>query len=211
MKFDMDFKVFEVESLIKSEGKSPILRVEYTPTGFEEIPMFYLLNANNINDERFKFLSYYQVMEYFFVRSQNYYFLNDFRSIDVNNVNHNEMRKVLANYKKVSNEREALRLVLKRAISVANFKNWINSVPDRIETYCNSQEYKIDITKEDKKIISSLVERVYGYRCSIAHAKGDVDEYIAIPSISEEKVAAELPLVKYLAYEVIRECSGSKR
>ena len=48
-------------------------------------------------------------------------------------------------------------------------------------------EYKIDISKDDKKIISGLVERVYGYRCSIAHAKGDVEEYIAIPSISKEK------------------------
>lgn len=92
MKYDMDFRIFEVDALIKSEGNSPILRVEYNPTGFE-------------------------------------------------------------------------------------------------------------------KIISDLVARVYGYRCSIAHAKGDVEEYIAIPSISKEKISAEIPLVKYLAYEVIRSCS----
>lgn len=48
---------------------------------------------------------------------------------------------------------------------------------------------------------------MYGYRCSIAHAKGDVEEYIAIPSISKEKISAEIPLVKYLAYEVIKNCS----
>ena len=97
MEYDMDFKVFEVDALIKNEGVSPILRVEYNPTGFEEIPMFYLENANNTNDERFKFLSYYQVVEYFFVRAQNYYFLNELKAIDVNNVNHNDLRKVLAN------------------------------------------------------------------------------------------------------------------
>lgn len=207
MVYDMDFKVFEVDSLIKCEGEAPILRVEYTPTGFEEVPMFYLSNANNTNDERFKFLSYYQVIEYFFVRAQNYYFLEELKSIDMNNVNHNELRKILANYKKVTNEREALKLVLKRAIDIPKFKTWINSNSEHFDIYCRSQGYKIDLSKEDKKIISNIVERVYGYRCSIAHAKGDVEEYIAIPNINRKIIAAEIPLVKYLAYEVIKNCS----
>ncbi len=207
MKYDMDFRIFEVDALIKSEGNSPILRVEYNPTGFEEIPMFYLESANNMNDERFKFLSYYQVIEYFFVRAQNYYFLDNLRQIDINNVNHNDLRKVLADYKKISTERDALRLVFMGSIDISKFKSWINSKSEYVSTYCNSPEYKIDITKVDKKIISDLVARVYGYRCSIAHAKGDVEEYIAIPSISKEKISAEIPLVKYLAYEVIRSCS----
>lgn len=207
MVYDMDFKVFEVDSLIKSEGEAPILKVEYTPTGFEEVPMFYLSNANNADDERFKYLSYYQVIEYFFVRAQNYYFLDELKSIDVNNVNHNELRKILANYKKVSNEREALKLVLKSAIDIPKLKTWINSNSEYIDIYCNSQDYKIDLSKDDKKIISNIVERVYGYRCSIAHAKGDVEEYIAVPTISREIIAAEIPLVKYLAYEVIKNCS----
>lgn len=207
MVYDMDFKVFEVDSLIKCEGEAPILRIEYTPTGFEEVPMFYLSNANNTNDERFKFLSYYQVIEYFFVRAQNYYFLEELKSIDMNNVNHNELRKILANYKKVTNEREALKLVLKRAIDIPKFKTWINSNSEHFDIYCRSQGYKIDLSKEDKKIISNIVERVYGYRCSIAHAKGDVEEYIAISNISRKIIAAEIPLVKYLAYEVIKNCS----
>lgn len=207
MVYDMDFKVFEVDSLIKCEGEAPILRVEYAPTGFEEVPMFYLSNANNTNDERFKFLSYYQVIEYFFVRAQNYYFLEELKSIDMNNVNHNELRKILANYKKVTNERETLKLVLKRAIDIPKFKTWINSNSEHFDIYCRSQGYKIDLSKEDKKIISNIVERVYGYRCSIAHAKGDVEEYIAIPNISRKIIAAEIPLVKYLAYEVIKNCS----
>lgn len=207
MVYDMDFKVFEVDSLIKCEGEAPILRVEYAPTGFEEVPMFYLSNANNTNDERFKFLSYYQVIEYFFVRAQNYYFLEELKSIDMNNVNHNELRKILTNYKKVTNEREALKLVLKRAIDIPKFKTWINSNSEHFDIYCRSQGYKIDLSKEDKKIISNIVERVYGYRCSIAHAKGDVEEYIAIPNISRKIIAAEIPLVKYLAYEVIKNCS----
>lgn len=62
---------------------------------------------------------------------------------------------------------------------------------------------KIDFEKDDKKIINALAERVYSYRCSIAHAKGDVEEYIAIPVLSKIKIQNELPLLKYLAFEVI--------
>ena len=115
--------------------------------------------------------------------------MNELKAIDVNNVNHNDLRKVLANYKKISNEREALRLVFLRSIDITKFKTWINSKSEYVCAYCDSPEYKIDISKDDKKIISGLVERVYGYRCSIAHAKGDVEEYIAIPSISKEKIS----------------------
>ena len=182
--------------------------MQYTPTGFEEIPMFYLSNANIVNDERFKFLSYYQVIEYFFVRAQNNFFLNELKNINLNKVNHNELRKALRNYKNKSNEKDALNLVLEWAIDdIQNLITWINSNQEYIDTYCKSIEYKIDLSKSKDKIITKLTERIYGYRCSIAHAKGDVEEYTAIPSISKEKITAELPLVKYLAYEVIAHCS----
>ena len=169
--------------------------------------MFYLTNTNIVNDERFKFLSYYQVIEYFFVRAQNNFFLNELKNINLNKVNHNELRKALRNYKNKSNEKDALKLVLEWAIDIPNLKAWINSKSEYINTYCSSTKYKIDLSKSEDKIITKLVERIYGYRCSIAHAKGDVEEYIAIPSISKEKITAELPLVKYLAYEVIAHCS----
>ena len=105
------------------------------------------------------------------------------------------------------NEREALKLVLKSAIDISKLKAWINSRPEYVNTYCNSEDCKIDLAKDDKKIISNIAERVYDFRCSIAHAKGDVEEYIAVPSISKEIIEAEIPLVKYLAFEVIKNCS----
>ena len=207
VEYGMDFKVYEVDSLMKSEGKCDIYNMVYNPTGFEQIPMLYLQNGINSNDERLSFLSYYQVIEYFFVRTQNYSFLNEFHKIDMSNINHNELRKILLGYRKTSNEKETLKLVLKKSIDINKFKNWISSNAEYENMYCNSSEFKVDITKEDNKIITNLVERVYSFRCSIAHAKGDVEEYIAVPEFSRKKVVNELPLIKYLAFEVIRNCS----
>ena len=84
----------------------------------------------------------------------------------------------------------------------------IESNPIYVDTYCESMEYRIDFTKNDRKIISNIADRVYGFRCSIAHAKGDVEEFIAVPSISKDIIAAEIPLVKYLAFEVIKNCNS---
>lgn len=210
MEYDMDFKVFEVDSMFKYIGDCPIYNMRFVPTGFEQIPMLYLTNAINSSDERLAYLSYYQVIEYFFVRSQNYFFLNRLSNIDIQNVNHNELRKVLSDYKRVSNERAALKLVFLRAIDVNAFKNWLSLHPKYLEIYCNSETLSLDISKTDSKIIDQLVERVYSYRCSIAHAKGDVEEFIAIPLLSKEKISSELPLLKYLAFEVINNCSETK-
>lgn len=210
MEYDMNFKIYSVDPVFKLIGDDSIHKMQYKPTGYEQVPMLYLNNAINSQDERLAYLSYYQVIEYFFVRLQNYYFLNELSQIDTQNVNHNELRKVLSRYKKISSEREALRLVLIKSVDIPQFKSWIVSDQKRQDTYCNSNVLKIDILEKDKKIISDLTERVYSYRCSIAHAKGDVDEYIAIPSLSNQKIADELPLLKYLAFAVIESCSETQ-
>ncbi len=47
-------------------------------------------------------------------------------------------------------------------------------------------------------------------RCSIAHAKGDVDEYIAVPTVSDSEIGLEIELIKYVAYEALKACSEIK-
>lgn len=210
MEYDMDFKIFEVDPMFKLNGDSPIHNMQFVPTGFEQIPMLYLTNALNTSDERLSYLSYYQVIEYFFVRSQNYYFLDELSKINLQNVNHNELRKVLSGYKRVSNERSALRLVFSRAIDINKLKNWINAYPSYQKIYCASGTPNLDMSKPDSRIIDQLADRVYSYRCAIAHAKGDIEEFAAIPSLSKDEISNELPLLKYLAFEVIGNCSETE-
>ena len=57
-------------------------------------------------------------------------------------------------------------------------------------------------------LIDELGQRVeLDYNPKALEEKGDVEEYIAIPAISKEKIAAEILIVKYLTYEVITNCS----
>ena len=98
MEYDMDFKIHKLDAIRKQAGEDTIRKMQFNPTGFDEIPTLYLNNAINASDERLAFLSYYQVMEFFFVRAQK---LND--------------------NKKHKGERILLQLVLSKAIDVKKF------------------------------------------------------------------------------------------
>lgn len=120
---------------------------------------------------------------------------------------HNKLRKVLQKYKNSISERESLKLVLKQAVDITQFKTWIATNANYSVTYCSDSDYNLDLSKSSDKIIDKLVERIYTFRCSIAHAKGDIDEYIAVPMLSNDDIKKEIPLVKYIALEVLKNCS----
>ena len=210
MEHDLDFSVVEMDAIYKLEGEAKTYGIQFHSLEFEYIPALYLINALNTREARLAYLSYYQVLEYFFVRAQNYYFLNEHGALSMPAVNHNELRKVLHKYKNILNERESLKLVLTRSLDISKFKSWILQDKNRVNKYCNSQKNSIDITKSDEKIVGRLGERIYSMRCSIAHAKGDVDEYIAVPTVSDSEISLEIELIKYAAYEALKACSEIK-
>ena len=210
MEHDLDFSVVEMDAIYKLEGEAKTYGIQFHSLEFEYIPALYLINALNTREARLAYLGYYQVLEYFFVRAQNYYFLNEYGALSMPAVNHNELRKVLHKYKNILNERESLKLVLTRSLDISKFKSWILQDKNRVNKYCNSQKNSIDITKSDEKIVGRLGERIYSMRCSIAHAKGDVDEYIAVPTVSDSEISLEIELIKYAAYEALKACSEIK-
>ena len=210
MEHDLDFSVVEMDAIYKLEGEAKTYGIQFHSLEFEYIPALYLINALNTREARLAYLSYYQVLEYFFVRAQNYYFLNEYGALSMPAVNHNELRKVLHKYKNILNERESLKLVLTRSLDISKFKSWILQDKNRVNKYCNSQKNSIGITKSDEKIVGRLGERIYSMRCSIAHAKGDVDEYIAVPTVSDSEISLEIELIKYAAYEALKACSEIK-
>lgn len=208
---DMHFKIVHLDEKITEEGVSGYYELPTTMGKYEHIPMMYFNNAFASEDIRMQFLSYYQVLEFFFVRAQNYELIDrlNTESLLTLPVRHNDLRKVLKSYKNSTTEIESLKLVLKKAILVDDFRTWVNESPERIEIYTNSGISEIDIklTATDEKIISKLATRIYYYRCSIAHAKGDIDDFVALPDVSGDEIKREIPLVRWIAERSIKSCS----
>jgi len=207
MENSLDFELFELNFDYRLNGEAGIYQTQLDEIKLEYIPTLYMNNALQTQNARLSYLSFYQVMEYFFVRCQNYAFLNEYNTLTSSSFDHNSLRKVLQKYKNSLTEKEALKLVLKKSIDINQLKTWLQSCPENTSTYCDGTILGIDLSKTDDKIISRLSERIYSYRCSIAHAKGDVDEYLAIPVISDAEIKKELPLMKYLSYEILKDCS----
>jgi len=203
---DLDFKIAELDVNYKAVGEANIYQSQFHEVEYEYVPLLYFNNGLHSNDVRLAYLSFYQVIEYYFVRAQNYAFLDEYNQLPTS-IDHNLLRKVLQKYKNTVNERESLRLVLKKALDISQLKAWIASDADYLSAYCAGGAISLDLSKPDDKVIGKLAERIYSYRCSIAHAKGDVDEYIAIPTLSNENIAGEIPLIKYIAFRVLKECS----
>lgn len=213
-RYGLDFRVVKLSKELKSIGEDGIYRLDLHNNYYETEPLIYFNNGIASEDIRMKYLSYYQVLEYFFNRSQNYKLLDEIKQgnfIESSNVNHKELKNILKKYVNKLSERESLKLVISRGVNIQNVKDWINSDSARIEQYINWPEPRIniDILKSDDKIIDKLAERFYYFRCAIAHAKGDTDEYLAIPEQSNEIIRSEIDLIKLVAEQVMLNCSES--
>ena len=208
----LDFKVAKLSKEIRERGENKIYRLDLRNNYYETEPLLYFNNGVSTEDIRMKYLSYYQVLEYFFNRSQNYKLLDEIKLgnyIENGIINHKELKKTMKKYVNKLSERESLKLVISRGVEIQNVKDWINGNISRIEQYTNWSEPRIniDILKSDDKVIDKLAERFYYFRCAIAHAKGDTDEYLAIPEQSDEVINSEIDLIKLVAGQVILKCS----
>lgn len=212
LELNLNFKIEYIDRKLSEVGVDNIYKLNVPKNEYEPEPAMYFSNAIGSTDTRVRYLSYYQVLEYFFVRCQNINFLE---KLDVENIRdngkikHRELRSVLKQYNKTLKESESLKLVLARSVDINKLKNWIKSSTDREVLYCtkNGEIPVLDLSANDEKVISRLADRIYYYRCAIAHAKGDIDEYIALPYQSDKTINSELPLIRYVASLALKECS----
>lgn len=208
----LNFKVVTLDKQLREIGIDKIYSLQIHQNEYESEPLMYFNNGIGTEDVRMKYLSYYQVLEYFFNRAQNYKLIDEIKVgnyITSNSINHRELKGILKKYVNTLGEKESLKLVLNRGLDITIIKEWINNSLERIQQYtnCSDPRLNIDLSKPNEKIIGKLAERIYYYRCAIAHAKGDTDEYLAVPEQSNDIILKELPLLKLIAEKVLKNCS----
>lgn len=213
VEYGLNFKRAHLDSHITEEGILGHYELHTTLGQYESTPLMYYNSASTAEDARIKYLSYYQVVEYYYNRAQNHYLIDAIKSghyIDTTNVNHKALKKTLKDYVATTSERESLILVLKKSINITDLKDWIQDCVEYNNQYClgGNSNLDIDFEKPENKIYRKIMERIYSYRCSIAHAKGDNDEFIALPEASNAEIEKELPLIKYVAEQVIKKCAN---
>ena len=208
----LNFKVYHIDPLITEDGISGNYELHQNMTHYDGVPVMYFNNAFSQDDVRMQYLSYYHVIEYYFVRAQNNSFVDAIQAAGCLSVplKHNELHKLLKRYTSSTKELDSLKLVLTKAIDVQNIMEWLALDSDRIRYFANNAipGIVLNVALSETDFIARLANRIYHFRCAIAHAKGDVDAYMAMPEISHNEIEKEILLIRIVAENVIKQCSN---
>lgn len=156
----LNFKVVSIPKEAKEKGFEGIYQIELSPKNFEKIPMMYFKNGFQTQDKRLSFLSYYQVLEYFFIRAQNnnlIQMLMEDGTSDIKDISHYNLRNTLRKYNNSTRERESLKLVLAQVLDITELKTWINGNSVRKSNYTTNsmgeESIVLNLDDFDAKII----------------------------------------------------------
>jgi hypothetical protein len=169
-----------------------------------------------------KFLSFYQVIEHYFEdvykadlikRVKEKITRPDFsyrRDKDVEELIKDISKQLkLKSENSIINESEALKLVIKQYVDLSTVVSHIETYDINLVDHYSSQNVDfsdgdaVDLKGKDRlAVIDSLTTRIYKTRNAIVHGKeGDRKKYT--PFKDEASLAKEVPLIRFLAEEVI--------
>jgi hypothetical protein len=183
--------------------------------------VYYYQTARSSETASLKFLSYYHIIEYFFEKVYNDDLLitvkDKLTSPDFSYRNNKEIKSLIQIIQKKTkirsdtltfDEKEALKLVLEKYVSLDKLKDTINDYdPDLIEYYKTkevsfSRGNKIDFNSNKDNIYTNISARIYKTRNSIVHSKeGDKPKYI--PYRHEKHLLKEIILMEIITEDII--------
>ena len=195
------------DNKIKNFGKAPL-------SFYNKNVINYYKRALAANNAYIKYISYYQVLEYYFdeIFKENIY--NDLRSILMNGgfsaEKDKELDKLVKLIKKkikengYGNEQESLLFLLKKYIKLEELKDKLNEITPN--WYSNNKVEFSGAPKiswnDEKGWLNSIVNRIYKTRNSLVHSKSGSEERYK-PYKDDEELKLEIPLIKALAELVI--------
>lgn len=181
----------------------------------DEVVQYYI-DGNAARVPKIKFLSFYNVLEFYFDKV----YLDD-KCKKIQNIitnpkfNHNNLshyKKILEVFdiKKAKNlektnitEFDSLKLLIAKYIDLNEFRNFLNEY----RYYIENDAYKINDTKfslsdSDECLISKISKRIYQIRNALVHSK-ETENVRYVPRKDDVYIYNEVELIKYLAEEII--------
>jgi hypothetical protein len=210
VKFDLHFQKAYINPLHRQKGHAEEYVLNFKFKKYEAMPLLYYNAAFENKSARIKFLSYYQVIEYYYLRANNLLLRDELIEAGICSPDSFDARmlpRLVGDYNKRRKEQEALKLVLSKAISVPEIREWLQRDTNLMATSTDNKEapwdlLNINLATGDKAIVT-LAKRIYSLRCSIVHSKADIGEVIFIPNLNDNKLVNEIPLMAYVAEKVL--------
>ncbi|SDM73218.1 hypothetical protein [Bacillus sp. OK048] len=186
VKLGLNFKRARFDSFQKTVGHSNQFSLDVrTDSSYERTPIQYFNFANYTSISRHKYLAYYQVIEFFFIRAIKRFHLSNAKELDY------------------------VKYILNYAVKNDEIIEWLYSEEEKVNYFTtNNQKYPSIVTLDLSQDISDIVaRRIYYIRCSLVHSKEAPTDYNFVPNLNDLVLEKEVPLIKFLASKVIENCS----
>lgn len=179
---------------------------------YDDEPMVLFLEAISNNYKPLsKFLSYYQVLEYYFPKYQKKYQINGIKPFiecnQHNAVQDNDIMELIRGVTKFTknkySEREQLKFILQDLLSTEIINDFFNDNEQRKIFFNNNKTGKfidanISSTHNKEQAITEISKRIYEIRNSIVHSKGT--QKVIFPYSEEVKLLVyDIELIEYIA------------
>jgi hypothetical protein len=181
--FGLAFRRERFCNLNPGQGTAGLFNLAVSVSAHERVPLTHYAFAQSSSIPAHQFLGWYHVLEFFFSRARA-------------RLMHPRRNKIP--------ELDMLMCVLENVIHWPYFFRWMNGDPARSRNFTSSQPVpfpSIDLSSTSRAI-ESTAKRIYSVRCEVVHSKEG--ESLVPPIIADALIEPELPLVRFLAGQAIR-------
>ena len=195
--------------------------IELTYKKYNPELLEYIKSAESVIYLPFRFLSFFQVIEYHCDRSTYKSFSRELKEIMMKPDFHINVEKYIPKavqlFRKkapnISKERAKILNVIKEFISIDDFNETFAdlNVLDGSISFSNGLKIPAINMDSESKFFNTLTDRIYKLRNAIVHSNPDYDEEKAKPLIPNTddlyKLEYELQLIKYIADNIVQKTS----
>ncbi|WHY63652.1 hypothetical protein [Cytobacillus firmus] len=176
----LNFKRAQFDDFQKSVGHSNQYSLELSKNSYERTPLQYFNFANYTSIARHKYLAYYQVIEFYFIRARKQIKLASTKELD------------LVNY------------ILNTALNEDEVRGWFYfNDENRYYTTPNDKYSSMVTINLGEDLVEQLAKHVYSIRCSLVHSKESLNDANFIPNLNDIVLDKEIALIKFLASKVL--------
>ncbi|PIQ28363.1 hypothetical protein COW36_03970 [bacterium (Candidatus Blackallbacteria) CG17_big_fil_post_rev_8_21_14_2_50_48_46] len=217
-RLNLNFKRTLFDLPFEKKGKAMKLTLPLQPKPLDALPLLYFNAAAHHLPPRIRYLSFYHAVSHFFKRATHIVIREKMQNMfsTGNSQDPRQLKKMsrsINTLKETFSEKESLELVLRGALSFEKLGTWLEEDFRRKEWFAQPHERYRDLPPligvSEKEMLRALVERIYALKCSIEDLRDEHDNFIWLGSLDDELLRRELPLIRYLAAQVIEHWSVS--
>lgn len=213
-RLNLNFKRTLFDLPFEKKGKPLQVNLRVEPKPLDGLPLLYFNSAAHNLSPRIRYLAYYNAIAHFHKRATHLVIRQKMQNMFATGQSMaaqdlKKMSRSINTLKETFSEKEALELVLRRALNLEKMVHWLEENPQRKEWFFQHPErYRelplLNVTSE-KELLRSLVERIYALKCSIEDARDEHDNFIWVAKLDDTLLRKEMPLIRFLASHAI-EC-----